>query len=434
MKPLDRQLDADVQDELDRLEAALHGEADADPLLRALVEDVRAARPTLDADARERVEDRVRAASDGAGAGVPPFSRTSGGFGRRRWRVATVVAVVVVAAVPVAGVVLREESGEVASMAVDESRVEDPMSGSGSVTRVPASKGGSVAENLASEPHVQEQSLSGEVPTLDSRARDRASPEPAPSAGRTSSGSASSAGSASSGTSLRKDRSAIRDARQTVRVARSGVAAATSKVAEVVADQDGYVSSSSVSETGGSPRAEFEIVVPSARLDATIAAIGRIGTPVRLERSSVDVTDQRVSIDDRLRDLRADRSSVRLQLARATEPKQRAAKRRELRLLSSRIARLEGEQRELRGQVSTARLSLRLTTVRGDAATSPADDDGRWGLADAWDDAGRVLQVVGGVLLIAAVVLVPLAAIVGLLLLGGRRLASNRKNRTIDHA
>ncbi|MFA4928186.1 MAG: DUF4349 domain-containing protein [Patulibacter sp.] len=226
----------------------------------------------------------------------------------------------------------------------------------------------------------------------------------------------------------------IRDARQTVRVERSKVAAAAGRVSDVVADQGGYIGASSVSEAASSPRAEFEIVVPSARLDATIAAIGRIGKPVRLERSSVDVTDQRVSIDDRLRDLRADRASVRLQLARATAADRRSAKRRELRLLSSRIARLEREQRELRGQTSTARLSLRLTTTRGGAATSPVEDDGRWGLSDAWDDAGRVLQVVAGVALIAVAILLPVAILIGLLIVVIGRLTTGRKNRTIEQA
>lgn len=432
MKPFDRHVAPDVQEELDRLEAALRGDGPVEDELSVLVEDVRAVRPTLDADARERLEQRAQATSDGAGS-RPTAPRTTGGFGRRRWRLALVAAVVVVAAVPVAGVVLREGPAETASLSGDR--------GSRDVVVVPES---SVTDDSASEPLVvdeksreslplTEQSLSGKAARLE-----RLRPESAPSAGRTSSSGASSGSSSSrrtaSGSSPRQDRSVIRDASQTVRVERDGVALAAGKVSEIVADQDGYVASSSVSETGGSPRATFEIVVPSARLDATIAAIDRVGKPVRLERSSVDVTDQRVSIDDRLRDLRADRSSVRLQLARATEAEQRAAKRRELRLLSSRIARLEGEQRELREQVSTARLSLRLTTNRGGAATSPAADDGRWGLADAWDDAGGVLQVVGGVLLIAVVILVPLAALVGLLVFGGRRLASGRKKRTIDGA
>lgn len=432
MKPFDRSLDADVQEEIDRLEAALRGDADADQTLSALVEDVRAVRPTLDAEARERLEQRARAAADGARK-RPTGTRAPGGFARRR-RLVLAVAAVLVAAVPVAGVVLREESGELASSTADLSSVD------------PTTKAGSAPEP-GEDLVLEEKSLAGRAPGAPggeaiTESRPLASagetagagstePSPAPSTGRTSPGSAGSSGS---GGGLAKDRSVVREARQVVRVEPSAVAVAARKVAEIVAGQGGYVDASSVSEGGSSPRAVFGIVVPSARLDATITAIGRIGKPVDLERMTSDVTDQRASIDDRLRDLRADRSAVRLQLARATDADQRAAKRRELRLLSSRIARLEGEQRELRGQVSTARLSLELTTDRHDSAASPTGDDDRWGLSTAWHDAGRVLEVIGGILLLAAVALIPLAVVVGLTAVAIGRLTANRKNRTIGDA
>ncbi len=125
---------------------------------------------------------------------------------------------------------------------------------------------------------------------------------------------------------------------------------------------------------------------------------------------------------------------MRLQLARAVDAKQRAAKRRELRLLSSRIARVEADQRRARELSANARVSLRLTTAEGGADSSAAEDDGRWGLDDAWHDAGGVLQVVVGVLLIASAILIPSAVLVGLLVLGGRRLTARRKNRTIGGA
>lgn len=421
MKPFDRKLDADVQDELDRLDAALRGDESPDSELDALVADVRAGRSALDADAHERLEVRAqeamstpaaRGTTAGAGAAAAT-GRHPGRLAQRRWRAGLAVAAVVAVSVPVAAFVINEESNQGVSEnlasgeIVVDSSTKDPMSSPES-----AARRSDTTESLEPTPP----STSGDVPAP-------SSPSVAPGTGSTS----------SSGTTLRKDRSVIRDASQTVRVERSEIAAAAGRVSEVVADQGGYVGSSAVSESGSSPRAEFEIVVPSARLDATIAAIGRIGKPVRLERSSVDVTDQRVSLDDRLRDLRADRSAARLQLARATEADRRSAKRRELRLLSSRIARLESEQRELRQQVSTARLSLRLVPTTGSAASDRADDDG-WGLSDAWDDARSVLQVVAGVLLVAAVILIPLALVVALVAVGIGRLGSRRKNRTIDGA
>jgi hypothetical protein len=393
VKPFDRSLDADVQEQIDLLEAALRGDADADPTLSALVDDVRATRPTLGAGARERLEARARASSDGAGdARTAP--RVVTGFGRRRWRLALALGAVVAVAVPVSGLVLREESAVVVSEMA--SRAEQPDDA---------------------------------IVATDSRAS-RAQGDPVTESRRPS----TSAASPASGTSLTQDRSVVREARQVVRVEASAVAASAGRVSEIVADHGGYLDASSVSETGSSPRADFAIVVPSDRLDATIAAIGRIGKPVELERMTSDVTAQRSSIDDRLRDLRADRSAVRLQLARATDADRRASKRRELRVLSSRVARLEAEQRELRQRVDTARLSLQLVTSDDGAAASPTGDDDRWGLSTAWHDAGRVLEVIGGILLLAAVALIPLAAVLGLAAVAIGRLTATRKNRTIGEA
>lgn len=430
MKPFDRQLDADVQEEIDRLEAALRGDADADHDLRALVEDVRSVRPTLDTDARERLEARIRVASNGGGDRSVATARGSGYPGRRRWRLALALAAVAAAAVPVAGVVVVNDGGDEA--ATLSSRAVSDDSSAPSVDS--STKSEPQSADLSAEADVDvlaESSLAPEPPPGAEAVSGSAESIPAPNAGRSSSGTT---GSSSSDSSLGKDRSVVREARQVVRVESSAVATAASEVSEIVAGQGGYVDASSVSEGGSSPRAVFGIVVPSNRLDATIAAIGRIGKPVDLERTTSDVTAQRASIDDRLRDLRADRSSVRLQLARATDADQRAAKRRELRVLSSRIARLEGQQRELRGQVATARLALTLTTERSDSAASPTGDDERWGLSTAWHDAGRVLEVIGGILLLAAVALIPLAAVVGLAAVAIGRLTATRKNRTIGEA
>jgi hypothetical protein len=177
------------------------------------------------------------------------------------------------------------------------------------------------------------------------------------------------------------------------------------------------------------------VVVPVGRLDATVAALGRIGRPVRLSRSSTDVTEQAASLQDRLDDERADRAALRLQLARTVDPDRRAARRRELRLRSSRVAALEAERDALRGRTATARIALRLTTQEESAAAPPPKvDDGRWGLGDAWRDAGRVVEVGAGVALIGAVVLLPIA-----LLLGGgvalrRRAAAAGRDRVIGGA
>jgi hypothetical protein len=199
-----------------------------------------------------------------------------------------------------------------------------------------------------------------------------------------------------------------------------------------VQDEGGDLAASSVRERGSSAGGSFSVVVPTGRLDATVAALGRIGRPVRLERSSSDVTDRATSLQDRLDDLRAERSAARLALARTVDPGRRAARRRELRLLSSRVAAATADRDALRRRTSTATIALRLTTREPAGDPAPATDDGAWGIGDAWRDARRVLGAAAGVALLGGVVLLPFALLVGLAVAVRRRASSSARDRLLD--
>lgn len=393
MSRFETHLDPEARDELDRLDAVLAGDREADPLLAVLADDIVATRPQPDAEARERLEARtaeVRARHAGSRrrTGATSGSRREAWrarLARPTWRVGLAVAATVAVAVPVAGIVLTDRSAEKMSATLDAR----PMT-----------------EELRRVPGAGEAAASAEStrPKLNSR------------------------GAAS----LTADRQVVRDVQQTVRVTPGALSTATAKVTSIVEDAGGYLASSQVLERGAGARGTFEIVVPSAQLDGTIGQLSRVGRLVRLDRSSTDITDQATSVRDRLKDARADRAALRLQLARTVDPGQRAARRRELRVLSSRVARLQREDRSLRQQTSTARIGLRLTTSRGTVAVPV--DDGRWGLADAWRDAGRVLEVVAGALLIGAAVVVPIGLLGTAAVAVRRRRRRARDERLVDDA
>jgi hypothetical protein len=405
----DRHLDPAIQDELDALDAALRGEDPVagdgeragvggtlrepgagggeaprhDGALATLVADVRAARPELDAGARARLDERA--------AETRTTRRGAAVAGRaRRRRLGLALAAVAAVAVPVGGLATTgwlggDDSGE--TMAVKSSAELDPQSAPGADASAPAPASGARTPAPGGPPDLAAQ------------------------------------------------RRVIRDVRQTVRVAPDGVARAAGRVSTVAEDAGGYLASSSVRERGPRAGGSFDVVVPVGRLDETVAALGRIGRPVRLSRSSVDVTEQAASLQDRLDDERADRAALRLQLARTVDPDRRAARRRELRLRSSRVARLEAQRDELRGRTATARIALRLTTREESAAVPPPKvDDGRWGLDDAWGDAGRVVEVGAGVALVGAVVLLPVALLLAGAVVLRRRAAAAGRDRLIGGA
>ncbi|WP_320668828.1 DUF4349 domain-containing protein [Patulibacter defluvii] len=423
------QLDPEIRDELEALEAALAGDPDADRELAALVADVAAAKPALDPAARGRLDERVERALH------PAPSSSEGGAGssavRRRpsrmasWRPALAVMAATALVVPVAVVALGGGDGG----SSDTTALSTQAMDRGAAT-VPAPAPG---KSLDGEGGAAGSSSAGE--TGDDAGRGgAATTEASPTIERQSAPTTVAPDSGATSGELARDRVVVRDVDQVVRVGRDQVGRATNRVTSIVEGAGGYLADSQVRERGSDAGASFQVVVPTARLDATVAQLSRIGRLVRLDRSTQDVTSQAVSLADQLADVRADRQSVRRQLAAATSPQRRAALRRELNLLSSRIARLEGRQRVLRRQTDTSRIRLALVTSGDDAIALPAAEDGRWGIGDALDDAGRVVEVAGGVLLIAGVILVPLGLVAGAALALRRRRRAAAADQLVDAA
>jgi hypothetical protein len=444
-------LSPEVVAELDALDAALAGADDVDAELSLLVAAVAADKPALDAGARERLDRRVAdaarreadrtpaASADGrtspdaadpppASGGRPPTARRPSGGLLARWRGPAswkpAVALVVAAAVAVPAIVLlgdRDGGSDTQSMALSDGAPS--TSDRSATTESPTQE--SRAGELYASPGGDAEGAAG---------ASAAAPSVAPQAGQRSDLSARvvpPSGGATSGELKSRDRQVVRDVEQTVRVGRRDVGRATDRITRIVQDAGGYVGSSEVRERASRPSATFQLVVPTARLDATVGELSRIGELVRLERRNEDVTQRAASLDDQLQDRRADRSSLRLQLARAESASRRAALRRELRLLTNEIAGLEAQRRSLRQQTDSARIALRVTTATTDEAVLPPPaDDGRWGIGDALSDAGRIAEVAGAVLLLVGVLLVPLGLLGGL----GWRLHRRRRALVADRA
>ena len=72
-------------------------------------------------------------------------------------------------------------------------------------------------------------------------------------------------------------------------------------------------------------------------------------------------------------------------------------------------------------------------TVQG-TGSATKKNDGAWTPRDALHDAGRVLEIAGGVALIALAVLAPLAILAALALLAGRTLRRRRREGALDNA
>ncbi len=193
------------------------------------------------------------------------------------------------------------------------------------------------------------------------------------------------------------------------------------QVAQLAVRDGGYVRSSTVQvQQQGASEATLALSLPSARLGAALAAIGRLA-PIRAEnRSLQDITDAYGAAHQRLSDAEAERRALLRTLAAATSEGQIQALRERLSASRAAVARARSSLSAVSQRASTAEVEV---SILGDAH---AASEG-FTLDRGLHDAGRVLVVALSVILIAACVLVPLALVLAALL--GARSAWRRSSR-----
>jgi Domain of unknown function (DUF4349) len=148
------------------------------------------------------------------------------------------------------------------------------------------------------------------------------------------------------------------------------------EVYDVVGAQHGFVNSSTVTATGGpGGSAQFQLTVPSATLPQTMTSLSRLRYATVLQRT------------DRVEDV-----TGQLQTAKRHHKKARV--------------------RALERGVAYSKISLNIQADSGASGPTHRRHDGGFTIGKAAHDALGVLTVIGGIVLIALAVLVPLAAIV----------------------
>jgi Domain of unknown function (DUF4349) len=391
MRRRDARPDPEADHGLRELEAALTGEPAADPDLTLLVADVRAARPEPEPQFLAALDARVHAGFAPLAAAAAP-RRTPWHV---RLRQPEILAPGFVVACVAALVVTMSQTGG----GGDET---DSSGSSGSVAQT-MSSGGSAAGKASGS-------------SADSSAL---------SAPSSSSSSSSAAGAA---------RAVERNADLVLRPPVADVQETADGVVRATQTAGGYVQESAIETRSTSGHASFTLRIPTARLDATIAALSKLAHVGSLSQASSDITAQTASAADRLDDARAERQALLRALGRATTDRQIASLRTRLRdnraQIASRQSALEIERRRAR----LATVTVQVEGARGAAASGDSGDDGSWTPGDALHDAGRILEVAGGVALIALAVLVPVGIVAALAILAALALRRRRREAALDPA
>jgi hypothetical protein len=199
----------------------------------------------------------------------------------------------------------------------------------------------------------------------------------------------------------------------------------------VVGRYEGIVLTSSISDGAeGEAGASFSLLIPSAKLPAALTDLSGIAEVRSRRESSQDITAPVVTTRERLRDARAEVAGLLKQLANADTDEERAAVKAQLRFQHRRVAGLRGALNGLQRRANFSRVALDVVT--GDTtAFGAGGGDGRWTIADALRDAGRVLSVAAGVTLVGLAVLAPLALLALLAWLARRAWIRQSRERAL---
>ena len=257
-------------------------------------------------------------------------------------------------------------------------------------------------------------------------------PEASQDSAGSSGGGASTAAPERQAATPGEDRAVLKNASITLSVRPDQVEGVTDRAIRIVDTLGGYVETSEVNRGSRSASATLTLKLPSADLDKGIAQISKLGHVSSRSQQAQDVTDQRERLEALVRDARADREGLRSRLAKAETDKERSRLRALLDRATRRVTARQRDVNQLGREVAYATVEL---SIEGDrrsgAAAAPGD---RWTPGDALGDAGRVLEVIAGVLLIAGAVLLPVAILVVLAALAGRVLRQRRRERALGSA
>jgi hypothetical protein len=199
------------------------------------------------------------------------------------------------------------------------------------------------------------------------------------------------------------------------------VSAAAAKVYSAVHAANGVVLRSSVqSGNAGATGASFALLIPSRKLNDTLAAFSSIAEVRQRHDATNDITAPTVSAAEELADSNATIDGLLKELADTETEAERESVEARLREERHRHAAIRASLDHLHQRSSMSEVSLRIVTGKGAGVTPPSKDKGGWGVGDALHDAGHVLTIAAGVLLIGLAVLAPFALFALLFWLGNR--------------
>jgi hypothetical protein len=182
----------------------------------------------------------------------------------------------------------------------------------------------------------------------------------------------------------------------------------------------------STTTSGKRAGAQFDLLIPSARLGDALAAISSIDEVSSRHEATGDITAPIVSAREELADSRARIDTLLTQLAAAETETEAEAVESELRGERRHAARLRAQLANLDWRTTYSRVSVRI------ASDPSADSGGAWGFDDAIGEAGHILAIAAAVTLVGLAIAAPIALIALLAWFAHRLWLRTRRERALD--
>jgi hypothetical protein len=185
------------------------------------------------------------------------------------------------------------------------------------------------------------------------------------------------------------------------------------------------------SGSAGATGAYFELLIPSRKLDDTLAAFSQIAEVRERHDATNDITTPTVGAAEELRDSNASIEGLLKELGDTETEAERESVEARLREERRRHAAIRARLDQLDKRASMSEVTVRIVTDHGAGVTPPSKDDGSWGVGDALHDAGHILTIAAGVALIGLAILGPIALILLAFWLANRFRVRRLRERTL---
>jgi hypothetical protein len=200
------------------------------------------------------------------------------------------------------------------------------------------------------------------------------------------------------------------------------------EVISIARGAGGIVVSSQVTEQGRQSAATLELSIPSDQLDGAIDRLSDLAHVDSLNEATEDITHPFVTSRDDLRNAVAERKSLLKALESASSKAEADSLRAQIADATTRVARARARYENIARQARWSTVSVQ---VVADADAAGASDD-QSGMSGWLEDAKNTLIDVGGVILVTAAIVVPLAILAAIGWLIVARLRSRRRERALD--